>query len=161
MSKHQPDDDQLEAMIRTLPPRQPSGLLDQRIHNTLTRRAFPWRRLVTAACFGGVCFWFGFAAGQQEIVPPASPNHDSAVKQKNSPTNTPQHNAQGPRFTRIDAQWPIAQAHVLYDIDDGPPVRATIQDTIESTRWFDPENNRDIELTRPVREVSFQRDTPR
>jgi hypothetical protein len=62
--------------------------------------------------------------------------------------------------TRFDAQWPVAQAQLLYDIDTGPPVRATIRDSVEQTRWVDTENNRDIELTRPVREVQFTRDIP-
>jgi hypothetical protein len=62
--------------------------------------------------------------------------------------------------TRIDTQWPVAQAQLVYNIDAGPPVRATIRDAIEQTRWVDPETNQDIELTRPVREISFTRDTP-
>lgn len=161
MKPHQHGDVQLESALRSLPLRQPSDLLDHRITRAITRRVFPWRGLTAAACFGGLCFWFGLTLGQAaEPDAGLTPADMDPVEQQSPPTNT----TPGPRLvsgpTRIDAQWPIAQAQLSYDIDTGPPIRATIQDAIERTHWVDPENNRDIELIRPVREVTLTRQNP-
>lgn len=161
MNEPRPTDEQMEAMLRGLPLRRPSEVLDHRVASVLCGRTFPWRRLAAAACFGGVCFIFGLAVGRQDVpLPTQTPAAGGAVNPQPSAPVTRSGTSLASGTTRIDAQWPVAQAELLYDIDTGPPLRATIQDSIEQTRWVDPENNRDIELTRPVREVSFTRDTP-
>lgn len=161
MSDRPLSDEQLENALNGLPLREPSDMLDHRVQTALSRRAFPWRRLLTAACFGGACFWFGFAAGNHDASAPVGPAQpETEATRQARPPSAPPDTVYGSQYTRIDAQWPVAQAQLIYDIDDGPPVRATIQDTIERTRWVDPENNRDIELTIPVREVRYSRDTP-
>lgn len=156
-------DEQLESMLRGLPLRRPSEVLDHRVARALCGRSFPWRRLAAAACFGGLCFVMGVFAGQlnRTLHPGPSTVRETVAQPPKQATPTP---PTGRRLasgsTRIDQQWPVARSQILYDTYDGPPVRAIIQDTIKRTRWVDPENNLNIELTRPVRQVSFTRDTP-
>ncbi|MEZ6193589.1 MAG: hypothetical protein R3C45_20160 [Phycisphaerales bacterium] len=160
MNEPQHTDEQLETMLRGLSLRRPSDVLDHRVERALSARTFPWRGLAVAACFGGLCFLTGLIVGNGG-TPAAS--DQPAAGEAASPQPAPAA-ASGALLasgtTRFDAQWPVAQAQMLYDIDTGPPVRATIRDSVEQTRWVDTENNRDIELTRPVREVSFKRDIP-
>ena len=159
MNEPRHTDEQIETMLRGLPLRRPSEVLDHRVARALSGRSLPWRSVAAAACFGGVCFLVGLVMGNGGAPSADQPAAREAVTPQPAPATTPGALlASG--TTRIDAQWPVGQAELLYDIDTGPPVRATIQDTIKQTRWVDTENNRDIELTRPVREVQFTRDIP-
>ncbi len=161
MNQQEPHDERLETALRGLPLRKPSRVLDHRVEQTMVRRRSHWRGYAAAACFGGICFAAGLLLGRQDNVNNEStPGRLGEVKEQ-TPTNSDE---AGPRLvsgpTQIDAQWPIAQSQFSYNIDAGPPIRATVQDTIERTRWVDPENNRDIELIRPVREVTLTRQNP-
>jgi hypothetical protein len=160
MNERTQSDERIESALRSLPLRTPSQVLDLRVELAMSRRAFPWRSLAAAACFGAACFWFGHVLGQGDAQA-LEPAGREAVSQPPAPAPEP---APGLRLasaaTRIQAQWPIAQAQLTYNVDAGPPVRATVQDAIERSRWVDPETNRDIELTRPVRQVVFSRQDP-
>lgn len=164
MNDTQHTDEQIEAMLQGLPLQEPSRMLDERVERALLRRRFGLPKLAMAACFGGVCFALGLLAGQQDAPqasdPPAAHEAATSPPRERSEPAAPTGLRLASNTTRIDEQIPVAQAQLLYDLGDGPPIRATVQDTIERTRWVDKENNRDIELMRPVREVSFTRDIP-
>ncbi len=155
MNPQQPGDEQLERALQSLPLQQPSEMLDRRVTQAMSSRRSPWRGLAAAACFGGLCFWAGMNVGGQET---STPDRSVGEPVGNLVELTPSDSQ--PRPTRIDAQWPVGHSQFIYTIDHGPPVRATIHDMIERTRWIDPENNRDIEVTRPVREVLLTRQQP-
>lgn len=161
MNPSQHNDEQLESALRSLPLRKPSEMLDHRVGRAMTRRTQPWRGYAAAACFGGLCFWFGLTMGQgTQPIPAITPADPDSVNQESAPTGSEGGYRLALGTQRIDTQWPIAESRHVYDIDDGPPISATIHHLIERTHWVDADNNLDIELTRPVREVKLARQDP-
>ncbi len=133
----------LEDLLREMPLRRPSALLDERVRTAGPGGGVAWKSALAAGVIAAALFSAWLIASRRP-----------GGREAGGLAGRPPAGAPGPlRPVRFEQNSSDLWYEGLLLLDDHTPMRQYRQETVHEVRWIDPESGSAMEMTVPVETV--------